>query len=138
MKTGHEYLLHPYHRFGNWKSSINTLPLLLRNPFDPYPYILLNLALSTLAAIQAPVIMMSQNRQAAKDRVQAQHDYEVNLMAEMEIRDLHDKFDALRLKQWHELWHKQQRQLDALELVKKLLSEKFQSPTQPAAASPTA
>jgi len=63
--------------------------------FDPYPFILLNLVLSSLAALQAPVIMMSQNRQAEKDRLQAQQDYEINLMAEVEIRDLHDKMDKL-------------------------------------------
>ncbi|MBU3077047.1 DUF1003 domain-containing protein [Sphingomonas quercus] len=64
--------------------------------FDPYPYVFLNLMLSTLAAIQAPIIMMSQNRQAAKDRLAASHDYEVNLRAELEIMRLHDKLDALR------------------------------------------
>ena len=61
--------------------------------FDPYPYILLNLFLSMLAAIQAPIILMSQNRQAEKDRVNAEHDYEVNLKAELEIMLLHDKVD---------------------------------------------
>ena len=66
--------------------------------FDPYPFILLNLVLSTLAAIQAPIIMMSQNRQAARDRLQALHDYEVNLKAELEIVALHDKLDRLRLQ----------------------------------------
>src|ERR1041384_7918645 len=91
--------------------------LLAGHPFDPYPFILLNLVLSTLAALQAPVIMMSQNRQAEKDRLQAQQDYEINLMAEVEIRDLHDKLDSLRYKQWHELWHLQQRQLQLLELL---------------------
>ncbi len=95
--------------------------LLVRRPFDPYPFILLNLVLSALAALQAPVIMMSQNRQAAKDRLQAQHDYEINLMAEIEIRDLHDKVDALRLKQWHELWQMQQQQLELLEAMRRLL-----------------
>lgn len=65
-------------------------------PFDPYPYILLNLVLSCLAALQAPVIMMSQNRQAAKDRSDARHDYEVNVRAEMQITTLHAKLDALR------------------------------------------
>ena len=65
-------------------------------PFDPYPYIFLNLMLSMLAAIQAPVIMMSQNRQAEKDRLAATHDYEVNLKAEIEIMALHDKLDQLR------------------------------------------
>jgi uncharacterized membrane protein len=94
--------------------AINTW-LLVRHPFDPYPFILLNLVLSTIAALQAPVIMMSQNRQAAKDRVQAQQEYEINLMAEIEIRDLHDKMDSLRFKQWHELWHIQKRQVELLE-----------------------
>jgi uncharacterized membrane protein len=89
--------------------------LLATRPFDPYPFILLNLVLSTLAAIQAPVIMMSQNRQAHKDRMQANQDYEINLMAEIEIRDLHDKLDSLRFKQWHELWHIQKRQIELLE-----------------------
>ncbi|WP_051040897.1 DUF1003 domain-containing protein [Rhizobium leguminosarum] len=64
--------------------------------FDPYPFIFLNLILSMLAAVQAPVIMMSQNRHAAKDRVDAAHDYEVNLKAEIEIMALHDKLDELR------------------------------------------
>ena len=94
--------------------AINTW-LLVRHRFDPYPFILLNLVLSTIAALQAPVIMMSQNRQAEKDRLQATQDYEINLMAEMEIRDLHDKLDGLRNRQWHELWHLQQRQLELLE-----------------------
>lgn len=70
--------------------------------FDPYPFILLNLVLSTLAAIQAPIIMMSQNRQATRDRLQALHDYEVNLKAEMEIVALHDKLDRLRIDQLSE------------------------------------
>ena len=96
---------------------INTVILSSPKNFDPYPFILLNLVLSTLAALQAPLIMMSQNRQAEKDRMQAQQDYEINLMAEVEIRDLHDKLDALRYKQWHELWHLQQRQIELLELL---------------------
>jgi uncharacterized membrane protein len=91
--------------------------LLVRHPFDPYPFILLNLVLSTIAALQAPVIMMSQNRQAEKDRMQATQDYQINLMAEMEIRDLHDKLDGLRNRQWHELWHLQQRQIELLEYL---------------------
>jgi uncharacterized membrane protein len=89
--------------------------VLANHPFDPYPFILLNLVLSTLAALQAPVIMMSQNRQAEKDRTHATQDYEINLMAEIEIRDLHDKLDSLRFKQWHELWHIQKRQMELLE-----------------------
>jgi uncharacterized membrane protein len=67
--------------------------------FDPYPFILLNLILSTLAALQAPVIMMSQNRQAARDRLDAAHDYEVNLKAEIEIMALHEKLDELRRRE---------------------------------------
>lgn len=70
--------------------------LLMREPFDPYPFVFLNLILSMLAAIQAPIIMMSQNRQAARDRLDAAHDYEVNLRAEIEIMALHEKMDALR------------------------------------------
>lgn len=80
--------------------AINTV-LLVRTgeqPFDPYPFILLNLFLSLVAAIQAPIIMMSQNRQASKDRIQASHDYEVNLKAEIEIMALHEKMDELRQK----------------------------------------
>jgi uncharacterized membrane protein len=81
---------------------------------DPYPFILLNLMLSCLAALQAPVIMMSQNRQGAKDRLDAQHDYEVNLKAEMEIVALHLKMDELRERQWATLIEMQNRQLDML------------------------
>lgn len=77
---------------------VNTLVLAKAGtqPFDPYPFILLNLFLSLVAAIQAPIIMMSQNRQASKDRMQAAHDYEVNLKAEIEIMALHEKMDELR------------------------------------------
>ncbi|MDO8739063.1 DUF1003 domain-containing protein [Candidatus Deferrimicrobium sp.] len=82
-----------------------------RESFDPYPYILLNLFLSMLAAIQAPIILMSQNRQAHKDRLSAEHDYEVNLKAELEIMALHEKIDLLREKQWSELISIQQEQL---------------------------
>ena len=82
--------------------------------FDPYPYILLNLFLSMLAAIQAPIILMSQNRQSEKDRLNAEHDYEVNLKAELEIMLLHEKVDLLREKQWEELLALQQQQLTLL------------------------
>ena len=82
--------------------------------FDPYPYILLNLFLSMLAAIQAPIILMSQNRQSQKDRLSAEHDYEVNLKAELEIMLLHDKLDGLREKQWQELLAMQKEQLALL------------------------
>jgi uncharacterized membrane protein len=86
--------------------------------FDPYPYILLNLVLSMLAAFQAPVIMMSQNRQSAKDRADAAHDYEVNLKAELEIAALHEKIDAMRQKQMEQLLGLQRDQLD---MIKKMI-----------------
>jgi uncharacterized membrane protein len=86
--------------------------------FDPYPYIFLNLLLSTLAAIQAPVIMMSQNRQSAKDRIAAAHDYEVNLKAELEILQLHEKLDELRAAQWDGLLQIQREQIAALQEIK--------------------
>ncbi|HRY37766.1 MAG TPA: DUF1003 domain-containing protein [Smithellaceae bacterium] len=82
--------------------------------FDPYPYIFLNLILSMLAAIQAPIIMMSQNRQAYKDRLSAEHDYEVNLKAELEIIGLHEKVDSLRQEQWKDLIAIQEEQLKLL------------------------
>jgi uncharacterized membrane protein len=82
--------------------------------FDPYPYILLNLFLSMLASIQAPVILMSQNRQSQKDRINAAHDYEVNLKAELEIMMLHEKVDLLRESQWGELIKMQQDQIKLL------------------------
>jgi len=96
-------------------------------PLDPFPYILLNLILSCLAALQAPVIMMSQNRQAAKDRVDAQHDYEVNLKAEMEIVSLHLKMDELRLKQWATLIEMQQRQIELLTRLEQLTDARGRS-----------
>jgi uncharacterized membrane protein len=82
--------------------------------FDPYPFIFLNLLLSMIAALQAPVIMMSQNRQSATDRKMAAHDYEVNLKAEIEIMALHEKMDALRSEQLAGLLLKQQEQIDLL------------------------
>ena len=82
--------------------------------FDPFPFILLNLILSMLAALQAPVIMMSQNRQAVKDRLDAQHDYEINMKAELEILALHGKVDHLREQQWVTLIELQERQLAIL------------------------
>ena len=85
------------------------------NHWDPYPFILLNLVLSFQAAYAAPIIMMSQNRQAAKDRLEAEHDYEVNLKCELEIEDLHAKIDALRQAQWEELLSLQRRQIELLE-----------------------
>lgn len=82
--------------------AINSAVLLWR-PFDPYPFILLNLILSCIAAIQAPIIMMSQNRQAERDRLRAVQDYEVNLKAELEIMSLHEKLEALRDKEIAEI-----------------------------------
>jgi len=93
--------------------AVNSLVLILK-PVDPYPYILLNLLLSCLAAIQAPIIMMSQNRQEAKDRMRSQHDYQVNLKAELEIRQLHEKLDHLLSHQWERLVQIQEVQLDLL------------------------
>jgi uncharacterized membrane protein len=92
--------------------------------FDPYPYILLNLFLSMLAAVQAPVILMSQNRQGVKDRLDAAHDYEVNLKAELEILSLHEKMDELREMKWAELITMQQEQIRLLtELIKAQVPE---------------
>ena len=88
--------------------------LFFNRQVDPYPFILLNLLLSCLAAIQAPIIMMSQNRQEAKDRLRSQHDYQVNLKAELEIRHLHEKIDHLLSRQWERLVKIQEIQLDML------------------------
>jgi uncharacterized membrane protein len=88
--------------------------ILYVHPPDPYPYILLNLILSCLAAIQAPIIMMSQNRQEAKDRLRSEHDYQVNLKAELEIRHLHEKLDHLLSHQWERLAQIQEIQLELL------------------------
>lgn len=94
---------------------LNTVILARRSAsFDPYPYILLNLFLSMLAAAQAPVILMSQNRQSLKDRLDAAHDYEVNLKAELEILSLHEKIDELREMKWAELITMQQEQIRLL------------------------
>ncbi len=92
---------------------LNTL-MLRSEAFDPYPYVFLNLILSMIAAVQAPIIMMSQNRQAKKDRETAEHDYEVNLKAEIEILGLHEKLDDLRSAQIARLLTSQQQQLDIL------------------------
>ncbi len=96
---------------------INTISL-LRQPFDPYPYILLNLVLSCLAAMQAPIIMMSQSRQEARDRLHAQRDYQVNLKAELEIRHLHQKIDHLLSHQWERLVEIQDIQMELINEVK--------------------
>jgi len=88
--------------------------LLQAKAFDPYPYILLNLVLSCLAAIQAPIIMMSQNRASARDRIRADEDYKINLKAELEIHALHDKIDHLLHVQWERMAEIQQTQLEVL------------------------
>ena len=92
---------------------VNSLVVYWR-PVDPYPFILLNLILSCLAAIQAPLIMMSQRRQEAKDRARARHDYQVNLKAELEIRHLNEKMDHLLSRQWERLMVIQKMQLELL------------------------
>jgi uncharacterized membrane protein len=93
---------------------VNTV-VLLQRPFDPYPFILLNLILSCIAAIQAPIIMMSQNRQEAKDRLRSEYDYRVNLKAELEIRQLHEKMDHLLVTQWQRLLEIQEMQMELIE-----------------------
>ena len=102
--------------------AINTIVLIVR-PFDPYPFILLNLMLSCLAAVQAPIIMMSQNRQEARDRLRSENDYRVNLKAELEIRHLHEKLDHLLQHQWERLVEIQQIQI---ELMNELTAEQRQ------------
>ncbi len=110
---------------GSWKFIISFLGLiviwvvlnatqLIFRAFDPYPFILLNLFLSLLAGLQAPVIMMSQNRQEDRDRMRAENDYEVNLKAELEIEQLHLKMDGLREQQWQELLQIQEHQIELL------------------------
>jgi uncharacterized membrane protein len=86
--------------------------------FDPFPFILLNLILSCLAAVQAPVIMMSQHRQETKDRLRARNDYQINLKAELEIRHLHEKVDHLLNSQWQRLAKLQELQIEMLEEIR--------------------
>jgi uncharacterized membrane protein len=111
---------------GSWKFIISFAVILVvwigfniwavtRVVFDPYPFILLNLVLSCLAAIQAPIIMMSQKRQEAKDRLRSENDYRVNLKAELEIRHLHEKLDHLINRQWERLAEIQQIQIEIME-----------------------
>jgi uncharacterized membrane protein len=101
--------------------AINSFVLLYRS-FDPYPFILLNLVLSALAAIQAPVIIMSQNRQEIRDRLHAERDYHVNIHAEMEIHQLHKKIDHLLISQGERLLEIQKIQLELMEdLSRKML-----------------
>src|SRR6516162_7728738 len=91
--------------------------VLATHAFDPYPFILLNLILSCLAAVQAPIIMMSQNRAEARDRLRAENDYKVNLKAELEIRHLHEKLDHLLRRQYNRLFEIQQIQIELLEEI---------------------
>jgi uncharacterized membrane protein len=97
---------------------INSIGI-MSQAFDPYPYILLNLVLSCIAALQAPIIMMSQNRQEIKDRERAEADYKTNLKAELEIRHLNLKLDQLVTHQWHQLLEIQQIQLDIMKDLKR-------------------
>ena len=101
---------------------------LLKKPFDPFPFILLNLLLSTLAALQAPVIMMSQNRKEEKDRQRAINDYMVNLKAEIEVRNLHAKIDLLITEQMKTLFEIQQAQVVLMEEIKEALNNKESKP----------
>lgn len=96
--------------------ALNTLPLFFE-PFDKFPYILLNLALSCLAAIQAPIILMSQNRQTDRDRVEADNDYEINVKSEVEIHLLHEKIDYLMASKWQHLIELQQLQIELLQEI---------------------
>ncbi len=105
---------------------MNSVALIMK-PFDPYPYIFLNLVLSCLAAVQAPVILMSQNRQEVRDRLHAEQDYRVNLKAELEIRHLHEKIDHLLMNQWQRLMEIQQIQM---ELMEELAHKKKQERTE--------
>lgn len=101
--------------------------VLATRAFDPYPFILMNLILSCLAAIQAPIIMMSQNRSEARDRLRAENDYKINLKAELEIRHLHEKLDHLLRRQYNRLFEIQQIQIELLEE----LGHKRRSPAAP-------
>lgn len=102
---------------------INSLVLLFK-PFDPFPFILLNLILSCVAAMQAPIIMMSQNRQEKKDRIQSQNDYKINLKSEIEIRTLHEKVDHLLLDQWSKMMRIQEMQIEILEEIRTKMEKK--------------
>ena len=101
--------------------------VMLAKAFDPYPYILLNLVLSCLAAVQAPIIMMSQNRQAAVDRMNAENDYQVNVKSELEVLQIHGKLDLLRSQDWALLVDQQNRQI---EMLQRLLENQQAAPSQ--------
>jgi len=97
--------------------------ILVNKGFDPYPFILLNLILSCLAALQAPVIMMSQNRQEEKDRLRSKNDYMINLKSELELRILHDKIDHLISHQQQDMMEMQQTQIEMLNEVTSALKK---------------
>jgi uncharacterized membrane protein len=105
-----------------WYNSVATPS----DQFDPYPFILMNLVLSCIAALQAPIIMMSQNRQEEKDRLRAQNDYMINLKAELEVRSLHQKVDLLLEDQIRTLFDVQQKQVEMLRSIEAKL-ERLQS-----------
>ncbi len=119
---------------GSWKFIISFFTILMvwilmnslylmSKPFDPYPFILLNLVLSCIAAIQAPIIMMSQNRQEMKDRMRSENDYKINLKSEIEIRTLHEKVDHLLLDQWSKMMSIQEIQLEILEEIREKMEK---------------
>lgn len=121
---------------GSWKFVFSFLVFMLlwivinlyffTKPFDPFPFILLNLLLSTIAALQAPIIMMSQNRKEEKDRQRAINDYLINLKSEIEIRNLHGKLDLLITEQMQTLFEIQKTQLELMEEIRNVVStEKF-------------
>ena len=120
---------------GSWKfiisfSVILTLWILFntltpkREDFDPYPFILMNLVLSAIAALQAPIIMMSQNRKEEKDRKRSENDYLINLKAELEVRGLHQKIDLLLEEQIKILFESQAKQLEILKSIEDKVSNK--------------
>src|SRR4030095_14798586 len=91
--------------------------------FDPFPFILMNLILSTIASLQAPVIMMSQNRKEEKDRKRNENDYMINLKAELQVRSLHQKIDLMQKEQMKVLYETQAKQLELLEKIEKRITE---------------
>jgi uncharacterized membrane protein len=106
-----------------WATIIANSFFLAQKAFDPYPYILMNLILSCVAALQAPVIMMSQNRQETKDRKRAENDYIINLKSELEIRSLHQKIDLSIVDQFKLLCDIQQKQIELLERIEAKLKD---------------
>ena len=120
-------------RFGGSWSFIISFSLLLivwivfnsyaANKFDPYPFILMNLILSTIAALQAPVIMMSQNRKEERDRKRNENDYMINLKAELQVRSLHQKIDLMQKEQMKVLYETQAKQLELLDKIEKALQK---------------